>query len=375
MASRSLIILEKVLKFHQVNKTSQALNYIILPAFIGFLVLHINSVRKKENQNLFSLTILISMIVSVSIRIILSILYLFVFQDASLRGNIYQQIFFEIPYYCYIIVSYAVLFSWAQIYFLFTSIRKETQTESDQRIARMRLYLKIILITLVTALISDTLFVSLGAKQNGLTGFIFSLFWATASILFSFQILLLTFEICLYLALTRFFIQTSKRAQNYLLVQDNLDQVHFNLDENNQLKFEIVLAQKYQKKKWQFHLFFFLYIMSLVLRMTLYVEMRIESTTKSANDDGYIWRPISPEDHYFFYFDEFVQNLIMICYFYYINQAVDQVEKESNYPTIVDTNAYQNLNSSEEEEGFNQDAQNKSYESDKLNKTFEDKSD
>ena len=37
---------------------------------------------------------------------------LYVFKDLYLRSLMYQYLFFELPYYVYMIVGYTLLFSW-----------------------------------------------------------------------------------------------------------------------------------------------------------------------------------------------------------------------------------------------------------------------
>lgn len=101
----------------------------------------------------------------------------------------------------------------------------------------------------------------------------------------------------------------------------------FETDTNETTKMEFYIAKKYKRRGCTFHFFFMVYILSLIFRIGKYVELRIESTEKNSNNDGYIWEPISPSDHYYFYADEFVQNLVMVIYFYYFNTSIQTKQK------------------------------------------------
>ena len=62
----------------------------------------------------------------------------------SLRSNFYQYIFFEVPFYFYVIVGYALNFSWVSLYTFLKNVA--TDRDIEARLARIKLYLKSILI-------------------------------------------------------------------------------------------------------------------------------------------------------------------------------------------------------------------------------------
>ncbi|CDW72540.1 UNKNOWN [Stylonychia lemnae] len=292
------------------NTNLRVVNYLVWPIFSLFLVLHILSLFRKENRNLFSMTILISLIVSVSIRIILTIAYLFVFEILDLKGNIYQQIFFEIPYYCYIIVSYAVLFCW---YLSFPiNLLKGLNLP--------------VLVVAITTLGCDTIFVIIGAKDHQLGYILFSIFWVFSSILFLLQILLLILEVVFYVLLTRYFLKKTNKARQSLLWRETAEN---RVDICSYPKaFDQAISDTYQKNKVTFHLFFAIYILSLALRMGFYIDLRVESS--SVQNDVYIWEAISPDDHYFFYIDEIIQNIILTSYFCYTNGINNKINRNND---------------------------------------------
>lgn len=46
------------------------------------------------------------------VRITMCFCMLYVFKEMSLSSNIYQLIFFEVPFYSYMVVGYTLVFSW-----------------------------------------------------------------------------------------------------------------------------------------------------------------------------------------------------------------------------------------------------------------------
>lgn len=83
---------------------------------------------------------------------------LFWFKDMSLRSNFFQYIFFEVPFYFYMIVGYSLNFSWVQLYIY---IKHLHDSEIEMRLEKTKFYLKVILLATGILLVTQTVFASM----------------------------------------------------------------------------------------------------------------------------------------------------------------------------------------------------------------------
>jgi hypothetical protein len=68
--------------------------------------------------------------IKLQVRICLCLCLLFIFKDISLRSNFYQYIFFEVPFYFYVIVGYALNFSWVSLYTFLKNVATDRDIEA-----------------------------------------------------------------------------------------------------------------------------------------------------------------------------------------------------------------------------------------------------
>ena len=139
----------------QDEKSVRIFNLTALPVFVILLFLHATYLCRYEQvrRDFFTVTTVTACIMSLSckctwyinqpiVRILLCMSMLFWFKDMSLRSNFSQYIFFEVPFYFYMVVGYSLNFSWVQLY---TYIKHMQDAEIETRLERIKLYLKIIL--------------------------------------------------------------------------------------------------------------------------------------------------------------------------------------------------------------------------------------
>jgi hypothetical protein len=73
----------------------------------------------------------------------------------SLRSNFYQYIFFEVPFYFYMIVGYALNFSWVSLY---AFLKNFSDPDVESILAKIKLILKSILVLTGVLLLAQTSF-------------------------------------------------------------------------------------------------------------------------------------------------------------------------------------------------------------------------
>lgn len=80
------------------------------------------------------------------------------------------------------------------------------------------------------------------------------------------------------------------------------------------------LLQSYRQIRKKFHCFFIFCISMLLIRIFLYVLLRVDSLGSLSSIN--VWKDISPAQHYYFYIEETISNIGILWYFFYLAKDV-----------------------------------------------------
>jgi hypothetical protein len=157
-------------------------------------------------------------------------------------------------------------------------------------------------------------------------------YWSTSTVLFAMQLILVLSTVALYIMLTVTLMQNSRKAL------DSQKNIRESLILENRGSRRLELFNEIYQKVWtRYHVFFSLFISALVFRSYAYIQLRMNEIEDVRGLE--IWDPIDSDLVYLMGIQEFVQNLVLLSYFYGVNSKIN--DTASNYH-VEETDEFEN---------------------------------